>query len=100
MQPESPSVNGSWISTSLASVSSFLPSSSYSRLAMGRGEVPLEQQPFYWPPHQCWRLGGALFISVGQTVFQNGLVRRTHQFSPDLDPKLPLNVGATMIRTV
>jgi Fungal trichothecene efflux pump (TRI12) len=45
-------------------------------------------------------LGGALFISVGQTVFQNGLVRGTRQFTPDIDPKLLLNAGATMIRSV
>ncbi|KAI9778732.1 MAG: hypothetical protein M1839_007963 [Geoglossum umbratile] len=45
-------------------------------------------------------LGGALFISIGQTVFQNGLIRGTHQFAPDIDPKLLLNAGATMIRTV
>ncbi|KAH0535975.1 hypothetical protein FGG08_007132 [Glutinoglossum americanum] len=45
-------------------------------------------------------LGGALFISIGQTVFQNGLVRGTHTFVPDIDPKLLLNAGATQIRNV
>ncbi|KAH0543535.1 hypothetical protein GP486_008571, partial [Trichoglossum hirsutum] len=45
-------------------------------------------------------LGGALFISIGQTVFQNGLVRGTHKFVPNMDPKLLLNAGATQIRNV
>jgi MFS family permease len=45
-------------------------------------------------------LGGALFVSIGQTVFQNGLVRGTHQFVPDIDPKLLLDAGATQIRKV
>ncbi|KAI9773184.1 MAG: hypothetical protein M1840_008305 [Geoglossum simile] len=45
-------------------------------------------------------LGGALFISVGQTVFQNGLVRGTYKFANDIDPKALLNAGATMIRPV
>jgi hypothetical protein len=45
-------------------------------------------------------LGGALFISIGQTVFQNGLVRGTHDFIPNMDPQLLLNAGATQIRNV
>jgi hypothetical protein len=45
-------------------------------------------------------LGGALFISVGQTVFQNGLIRGTHKFAPNLDPTLLLRAGATEIRSV
>ncbi|KAI9861360.1 MAG: hypothetical protein M1813_005257 [Trichoglossum hirsutum] len=45
-------------------------------------------------------LGGALFISIGQTVFQNGLVRGTHDFVPNMDPQLLLNAGATQIRNV
>ena len=45
-------------------------------------------------------LGGALFISVAQTVFQNGLIRGTHKFTPNLDPLFLLRAGATEIRTV
>jgi hypothetical protein len=45
-------------------------------------------------------LGGALFISVAQTVFQNGLIRGTHKFAPKVDPLLLLRAGATEIRTV
>jgi hypothetical protein len=44
-------------------------------------------------------LGGALFISVGQTVFQNGIIRGTHQFAPGLDPQVLLRAGATEIRS-
>jgi hypothetical protein len=45
-------------------------------------------------------LGGALFISVAQTVFQNGLIRGARQFAPNLDPLILLRAGATEIRTV
>ena len=45
-------------------------------------------------------LGGALFIAVAQTVFQNGIIRGTHQFIPELDPSILLRAGATEIRDV
>jgi len=45
-------------------------------------------------------LGGALFISVGQTVFQNGLIRGTHKFAPNVQPVILLKAGATEIRKV
>jgi len=45
-------------------------------------------------------LGGALFVSVAQTVFQNGIIRGTHTFVPDLDPQILLKAGATEIRKV
>ena len=44
-------------------------------------------------------LGGALFVSVGQTVFQNGLIRGVHKFVPELDPIILLRVGATQVRS-
>jgi hypothetical protein len=43
-------------------------------------------------------LGGALFISVGQTVFQNGIIRGTRTYAPDVNPHLLLRAGATEIR--
>ena len=44
--------------------------------------------------------GGALFVSVGQTVFQNGLIRGVHEFVPEIDPRVFLLTGATTIRDV
>jgi hypothetical protein len=43
-------------------------------------------------------LGGALFISVAQTLFQNGLISGLREFAPDLEPAMFLNSGATAIR--
>jgi hypothetical protein len=45
-------------------------------------------------------LGGTLFISVGQSVFQNGLVSHLQQTVPDIPPSVILRAGATQIRTV
>ena len=45
-------------------------------------------------------LGGALFISTSQTVFQNGIVRGVRESIPALDPQLLLRTGATDIRNV
>jgi hypothetical protein len=45
-------------------------------------------------------LGGALFIAVAQSVFQNGLIDGLKKYAPELDPKLMINTGATAIRTV
>ncbi|KAH8590073.1 putative MFS toxin efflux pump [Bisporella sp. PMI_857] len=45
-------------------------------------------------------LGGALFLAVGQAVFQNGLIDGLKKYAPELDPKLMVNTGATAIRGV
>ena len=45
-------------------------------------------------------LGGALFIAVAQTVFQNGIVRAAKELVPDIDPLLLLATGATQLRDV
>jgi hypothetical protein len=45
-------------------------------------------------------LGGALFISIAQNVFQNGLIRGVHTFAPSVDPTSILRAGATEIRNV
>ncbi|KAI9824734.1 MAG: hypothetical protein M1832_001560 [Thelocarpon impressellum] len=44
-------------------------------------------------------IGGALFISVGQNVFQNGLIRGVGKNLPGLDPQVLLYSGATEIRS-
>jgi len=43
-------------------------------------------------------LGGALFVSVAQTVFQNGLIAGIAEYAPELDPAIFLHSGATAIR--
>ncbi|CZR57174.1 related to aflatoxin efflux pump AFLT [Phialocephala subalpina] len=45
-------------------------------------------------------LGGALFISVAQTLFQNGLLSGIRTYSPSLNPQAFLHSGATEIRTL
>ncbi|KAK4194569.1 putative MFS toxin efflux pump [Triangularia verruculosa] len=45
-------------------------------------------------------LGGAVFIAVSQTVFQNGLITNMQRDAPGIDPALILNSGASQIRQV
>lgn len=45
-------------------------------------------------------LGGAVFISVAQTLFQNGLYDGIKQDAPSLDASIFLNSGATQIRQI
>ncbi|KAI0164198.1 major facilitator superfamily domain-containing protein [Xylariaceae sp. FL1272] len=45
-------------------------------------------------------LGGALFIAVAQTVFQNGLINSLRKKAPQLDPTTFINSGASDIREV
>ncbi|KAK3373155.1 major facilitator superfamily domain-containing protein [Lasiosphaeria ovina] len=40
-------------------------------------------------------MGGAMFVSVGQTVFTNHLVQALAQYVPAIDPTSVLNAGAT-----
>jgi hypothetical protein len=43
-------------------------------------------------------LGGALFISVGQNVFTNQLIKNLKTVVPDLNPAFVLTVGATELK--
>lgn len=45
-------------------------------------------------------LGGALFIAVGQSVFQNGLIEGITTYAPDVSPAAIVGAGATAMRTV
>ena len=45
-------------------------------------------------------LGGALFVSVGQTIFLNGVTRGIRKFAPSVNPEVLLKAGATEIRNV
>lgn len=46
------------------------------------------------------QLGGALFIAVAQSIFQNGLVTGINKYEPDLDAQIFLRSGATEIRSI
>jgi hypothetical protein len=43
-------------------------------------------------------LGGAIFVSVGQNVFTNQLLKQTRQVVPNLNPALVLSTGATSLK--
>ncbi|EAW07570.1 MDR family MFS transporter [Aspergillus clavatus NRRL 1] len=45
-------------------------------------------------------LGGALFIAVGQSVFQNGLISGIGKYAPSVDPVEIVKAGATEVRHV
>ena len=40
----------------------------------------------------------ALSVSVDQTVFQNGFIREAHRPVPEIDPRLILSSGVTLLR--
>jgi hypothetical protein len=43
-------------------------------------------------------LGGALFVSIGQNVFSNELVKGLKKYAPTIDPLIVLSTGATSIQ--
>ncbi|KAK5807049.1 hypothetical protein VI817_001307 [Penicillium citrinum] len=45
-------------------------------------------------------LGGAIFVSVGQNVFQNQLFQNIAHYAPDANAVKVLSAGATMVRSV
>ncbi|KAI8960439.1 MFS general substrate transporter [Daldinia sp. FL1419] len=45
-------------------------------------------------------LGGALFIAVAQTVFQNGLIKGLARDAPQIDPNIFTHSGASQVRQV
>jgi hypothetical protein len=45
-------------------------------------------------------LGGAIFLAVGQSVFQNGLQAGIHVYASEVDPSIILKAGATQMRSV
>lgn len=45
-------------------------------------------------------LGGAIFISVAQSVFQNGLTKGIDDYTTGIDPQLFLHSGATLLRSL
>lgn len=44
--------------------------------------------------------GGAIFIAVAQTVFQNSLIEGIRRDVPGLDPQIFINSGASQVRQV
>ncbi|OQE41981.1 hypothetical protein PENCOP_c004G09042 [Penicillium coprophilum] len=45
-------------------------------------------------------LGGAIFVSVGQNVFQNQLVQNLAHYAPEEDAAKLISAGATMLRSI
>ncbi|KAL4952726.1 major facilitator superfamily domain-containing protein [Aspergillus filifer] len=45
-------------------------------------------------------LGGALFIAVAQSLFQNGLIEGVREYAPSVDPAKIVEAGATEMRHV
>ena len=45
------------------------------------------------------RLGGALFVSIGQNVFSNKLLQGLAKYAPSIDPSIILKIGATSIQS-
>jgi hypothetical protein len=43
-------------------------------------------------------IGGAIFVSVGQTSFNNKLLSSLHDHVPNLDPEIVIGSGATGFR--
>ncbi len=48
----------------------------------------------------CQNFGASVFISLGQTTFENALITALAQFAPDVDAALVANAGATGFRQV
>jgi MFS family permease len=45
-------------------------------------------------------LGGAVSLSISQTIFNNDLVKQVAKYAPSINPSLVLNTGATEFRNV
>lgn len=43
-------------------------------------------------------LGGALFVSIGQNVFSNELVKGLAEYAPSIKPSVVLSIGATSLQ--
>ena len=48
----------------------------------------------------CQQLGGAIFVPVGQNVFNTKLISGLISISKDLDPHMIVNTGATALRNI
>lgn len=44
--------------------------------------------------------GGAIFLAVAQTLFQNGLIAGVERDAPGLDPEIFINSGASQVRQI
>ena len=44
-------------------------------------------------------IGGSLFVSIGENVFENKLLSGLAKYAPSVDPQLVLNTGATSIQS-
>ncbi|KAK5129720.1 hypothetical protein LTR08_002931 [Meristemomyces frigidus] len=63
---------------------------------LSRKDVPMGVSLMFF----CQQLGGAIFISVGQNVFESKLVSELIRLVPDLSPEEIVNTGATDLRRI
>ena len=52
------------------------------------------------PPLVAQTIGGAIFVSAGQSVFSNQFIKSLRQNVPGVDPAKAVTVGATSLRSV
>jgi hypothetical protein len=63
--------------------------------------LPIEDVPVATACVQFFQaFGGAIFIAVAQTVFQNGLINGVLRDAPGIDPAIFINSGASQVRDI
>jgi hypothetical protein len=63
--------------------------------------LPLEEVPVATACVQFFQaFGGAIFIAVSQTVFQNGLIDGILRDAPGINPVIFINSGASQVREI
>jgi hypothetical protein len=66
-----------------------------------QNNLPLEWVPIGTACVQFFQsFGGAIFISVAQSVFQNGLTQEIEANVPGINPEVFINSGASQVREV
>ena len=48
----------------------------------------------------CQNFGASVFISLGQTTFENSLLHTLRKSAPDVDPRVVMSAGATNFRDI
>ncbi len=63
--------------------------------------LPMEDVPVATACVQFFQaFGGAIFIAVSQTLFQNGLISGISSNAPGIDPTIFINSGASQVRDI
>lgn len=48
----------------------------------------------------CQTFGGAVFLSVAQLIFSQGLISGLEEYAPTINPEIVIKAGATAVRSV